>query len=183
MVGNSGSGKSTLARKLAAVLAVPHLELDSVYHQPGWEPLPADEFRRVVASRAAADGWVIDGNYSAVRPAVWARADTVVWLDPPRRTVLRQVILRTVRRAVTRQELWNGNREPISNFFSWVPEESVISWAWHNHDRYRVRYAAAAADPANAHLTFVRLGGRRDAARFLADPAGFPALRAAPATG
>ena len=181
VVGNSGSGKSTLARKLAAVLGVPHLELDSVYHQPGWEPLPADEFRRVIAARAAGDGWVIDGNYSAVRPAVWARADTVVWLDPPRRTVMRQVILRTVRRAVTRQELWNGNREPVSNFLSWVPEENIISWAWHSHAKYRNRYAAAVAEPANAHLTFVRLGGRRDAARFLADPAGFPTLRSASA--
>jgi adenylate kinase family enzyme len=179
VVGNSGSGKSTLARKLAGVLGVPHLELDSIFHQAGWRPLPAQEFRRAVAARAAADGWVIDGNYSAVRPAVWARADTVVWLDPPRRTVMRQVTLRTVRRAVTRQELWNGNREPLSNFFTWAPEESIISWAWHRHATYRSRYSAAAADPANAHLTFVRLGGRGDVTRFLADPAGFPALRTA----
>ena len=170
VVGNSGSGKSTLARKLAAVLGVPHLELDSVFHQPGWEPLPADEFQQVVAARAGEDGWVIDGNYSAVRP--------VVWLDLPRRTVMRQVTWRTVRRAVTRQELWNGNREQLGNFLTWVPEESIISWAWHSHAKYRTRYAAAAADPANRHLTFIRLTSRRDAGRFLADPAGYPPVRA-----
>ena len=84
-----------------------------MFHQPGWEPLPEDEFRRVVEAAAAGDSWVMDGNYSAVRPLVWARADTVVWLDLPRRTVMRQVIWRTLRRAVTRQELWNGNREPL----------------------------------------------------------------------
>jgi hypothetical protein len=50
------------------------------------------------------------------------------------------------------------------------PEESVISWAWHKHDEYRDRYAAAARDPANARLTFVRLGSRRDIDSFLADP-------------
>ena len=128
VVGNSGSGKSTLASELAATLAVPHLELDSVFHQPRWESLPLDEFQRVVAARAAEDGWVIDGNYSSrVQPIVWARADTVVWLDPPRLTVMRRVIGRTVRRAVTRQELWNGNREPLINFFSLVPEKSIIS--------------------------------------------------------
>jgi adenylate kinase family enzyme len=175
VVGNSGSGKSTLARKLAATLGVPHLELDSVFHQPGWEPLPPDEFKQAVAARAAEDGWVIDGNYSAVRPVVWARADTVVWLDLPRRTVMRQLTWRTVRRALTRQELWNGNREPVANFFRWDPEQSVISWAWHKHREYRDRYDAAAKDPANAHLTFIRLASRRHIDRFLADPLGLAA--------
>jgi hypothetical protein len=99
------------------------------WDQPGWEPLPGEEFRRLVTTRTSRDGWVIDGNYSAVQPIVWARADTVVWLDLPRRTVMRQVTWRTVRRAVTRQELWNGNREPLANFLSWVPEKSIISWA------------------------------------------------------
>src|ERR1700745_962235 len=94
VVGNSGSGKSTLARELAASLGVPHLELDSVFHQPGWEPLPRDKFQRFVTERTSEDGWVIDGNYSAVRPIVWARADTVVWLDLPRRIVIRQVAWR-----------------------------------------------------------------------------------------
>jgi adenylate kinase family enzyme len=89
VVGNSGSGKSTVAAALAAALGVPHLELDGVFHQPGWEPLPADSFRAVVAAAVAGDGWVLDGNYSAVRDLVWARADTVVWLDLPRRTVMR----------------------------------------------------------------------------------------------
>jgi adenylate kinase family enzyme len=171
VVGNSGSGKSTLARELAATLGVPHLELDSVFHQPRWQPLPVDEFQRVVAARAAGDGWVIDGNYSSrVQPIIWARADTVIWLDPPKLTVMRRIIGRTVRRAVTRQELWNGNREPLANFFSLDPEKSVISWAWHSHARYRAQYGAAATDPGNAHLTFIRLAGRGDVDRFLADP-------------
>jgi len=177
VVGNSGSGKSTIAGELAASLGVPHLELDSVFHQPGWEPLPADEFQRLVTERASEDGWVIDGNYSAVRPIVWARADTVVWLDLPKRTVMRQVAWRTVRRAVTQQELWNGNREPLANFLSWAPEKSIISWAWHSHAEYRTTYGAAAADPANAHLTFIRLTSRRDVARFVADPLHYARLR------
>jgi adenylate kinase family enzyme len=171
VVGNSGSGKSTLARELAAVIGATHLELDGVFHQPGWAPLDADEFRRVVAAAAAGDRWVMDGNYSAVRPIVWDRADTVVWLDLPRRTVMRQIVGRTLRRVVTREELWNGNREPFGNLLRWDPQESVISWAWHNHAKYRDRYAAAAAEPANAHLTFVRLTSRRDISRFLAESA------------
>jgi adenylate kinase family enzyme len=168
VVGSSGSGKSTLARELAAILDVPYLELDAVYHQPGWEPLPVSEFRRIVAAKVAADRWVIDGNYGRVRDLVWARADTVVWLDLPKRTVMRQIVWRTLRRVASRTELWNGNRERWRNFFSWNPEQSVISWAWHKHAADHAKYAAAAADPASAHLRFVRLASRRDAVRFLA---------------
>lgn len=170
VVGNSGSGKSTLARELAASLGVPHLELDSVFHQPGWKALPEEEFQRLVTARTSQDGWVIDGNYSVVQTIVWANADTVVWLDLAKRVVMRQVVWRTVCRAVTRRELWNGNREPLINFLSWAPEKSIVSWAWHNHAKYRARYGAAAADPVNAHLTFIRLASRRDIDCFLADP-------------
>jgi adenylate kinase family enzyme len=180
VVGTSGSGKSTLASQLAEILGAPYLELDAVHHQPGWEPLPTDEFRRVVAARAAAGGWVIDGNYGRVGDLVWARADTVVWLDLPKRTVMRRVVWRTLRRVALRRELWNGNRERWQNFFTWNPEQSVISWAWHKHAADRAKYAAAAADPANAHLRFIRLAGRRDVARFLAEArseAGAPAVR------
>jgi adenylate kinase family enzyme len=169
VVGTSGSGKSTLARELAETLGVPHLELDAVHHQPGWAPLPTDEFRRIVAARAAVGGWVIDGNYGRVRDLVWARADTVVWLDLPKRTVMRQVVWRTLRRVALRRELWNGNRERWRNFLTWNPEQSVISWAWHKHAPDRAKYAAAAADPASAHLRFIRLASRRDVARFLDD--------------
>jgi adenylate kinase family enzyme len=167
VVGTSGSGKSTLARELAAVLGVPYLELDGLNHQPGWQPLPAEEFRQAVAVRAAEDGWVIDGNYSAVQPLVWTRADTVAWLDLPKRTVMRQIVWRTLRRVAGRQELWNGNRERWRNFFSWDPGQSVIAWAWRKHAEYRTRYAAAARDPANAHLRFVRLASREEISRFL----------------
>lgn len=169
VVGTSGSGKSTLARELAEILGVPHLELDAVHHQPGWAPLPTDEFRRIIAARAAAGGWVIDGNYGRVRDLVWARADTVVWLDLPKRTVMRQVVWRTLRRVALRRELWNGNRERWRNFLTWNPEQSVISWAWHKHAPDHAKYAAAAADPASAHLRFIRLASRRDIARFLDD--------------
>jgi adenylate kinase family enzyme len=173
VVGTSGSGKSTLARELAVVLGVPHLELDSVYHQPGWVQLPQDEFRQAVAVNIAGDGWVIDGNYSAVRQLVWARADTVVWLDLPKGTVMRQIIWRTFRRVAGRKELWNGNREHWRNFFSLDPQQSVIAWAWHKYDEYQERYGAAARDPANDHLTFIRLTSRRDITRFLTEPTAF----------
>jgi len=162
VVGNSGSGKTTLGAALGRALGVPHLELDSVFHQPNWEPLDRDEFRRRVGEFIAADCWVIDGNYSAVRDLVWARADTVVWLDLPRSRVMRQLLWRTIRRGALRMELWNGNREQLSNLFKADPQESIVAWAWTRHRVYQDRYLAASRDPANAHLEFVRVRSPRE---------------------
>jgi adenylate kinase family enzyme len=168
VVGNSGSGKTTLGRSVADILAVPFVELDAIYHQAGWRSLPVEEFRQRVGAIAAGAAWVIDGNYSAVRDLVWARADTVVWFDLPRHTVMRQVLGRTLRRALTRAELWNGNREPLTGLLRRAPEESVVRWAWTQHAKYRQRYTAASTDPAYAHITFIRIGSRADAHHLLA---------------
>jgi adenylate kinase family enzyme len=167
VVGNSGSGKTTVARELAAALGVPQLELDAIFHQPGWQPLEPEAFRQRVDAFTAGQAWVVDGNYSTVRDIVWSRADTVVWLDLPRSLVMRQVVRRTLRRTATRVELWNGNREPWSNLFRFKPEESIIAWAWTRHHTYREHYLAAQADPANGHLDFVRLRTPAEVAAFL----------------
>jgi adenylate kinase family enzyme len=167
VVGNSGSGKSTLAAALAARLGVPHVELDSIFHQPGWVELPGEEFRARVGSLAAGDAWVIDGNYTAVRDLVWARADTIVWIDLPRTLVMRRIVGRTLRRAALRQELWNGNREPWSNWLTLDPERSIIMWSWTQHAKYRVRYTDAMIDPVWAHLRFIRLRSPAQVRAFL----------------
>jgi adenylate kinase family enzyme len=168
VVGTSGSGKSTLARLLADRLGVPWVELDAIFHQPGWQPLPAEQFRSRVAAAITGHGWVVDGNYSTVRELVWSRADTVIWFDLPRHTVMRQILWRTIRRAALRAELWNGNRERWVNVLSRDPQRSVVAWAWRTHQRNRHRYAAAASDPAWSHLRFVHVRSRAEVRRLLA---------------
>lgn len=168
LVGVPGSGKTTVGRQLAASLGVPFVELDAIFHQPGWGELPRDDFRQQVSEALTADRWVVDGNYSAVQDLVWQRADTVVWLDLPRPLVMRRIILRTIRRAVTREHLWNGNREPLTNFYRLDPDKNVIRWAWVKYHEDVERYGAAMHDAAHAHLSFVRLRSRREVDAFLA---------------
>jgi adenylate kinase family enzyme len=170
VVGSSGSGKSTVAARLAEQLGVPHNELDAINHQPNWTPLPPDEFRRRVTEVTAPDGWVVDGNYSTVRDIVWARADTVVWLDLPRGVVARRITMRSIRRVARREELWNGNRERLRNLLTRDPEESAIRHSWLNHQKNHDRYEAALADPAFARLHFVQLRSQREIDAFLAEP-------------
>ena len=157
-MGNSGSGKTTFARELAAGLGVPHLELDSVFHQPGWQELDTGTFRQRVAEFTSANSsWVIDGNYSKVQDIVWGQADTVAWLDPSRTWGGGRGMWRTLGGPVSVAELGKGIREPVRNFLRLKPEESIIAWAWTRHHVYRERYLKAQSDPANAHLTFIRL--------------------------
>jgi adenylate kinase family enzyme len=170
VVGSAGSGKTTLARALAAKLNVVHVELDAIVHQANWQDLPDDEFRVRVESATATGGWVTCGNYSrVVQPVIWPRVDTVVWLDFPRATIVRRVTWRTLRRVITREALWNGNREPVRALLPWLKEESMIWWAWTNFDRRRQAYGDAMRDQQWAHIAFIRLSSPRQARRWLAE--------------
>ena len=170
VVGNTGAGKTTLAVELARRLDVPHVELDALFHQPGWKALPRDEFRRRVRDRIGAAGWVVDGNYTSnVQDIVWRAADTVVWLDLPRRKVLPALTRRTLSRMLLGTELWNGNRERLRNLFSLEPETNILVWSWTQHAKYRRQYARAMADSAWSHLAFKRLCSRAQASSWLAE--------------
>lgn len=142
VVGTSGSGKSTLARRLAIELQLKHLELDSIYHQPGWTPLPVEEFRARVANFANGENWIIDGNYSKVRDILDQRITHLIWLDYPRWFVMLRVIRRTLWRGISRQELWNGNRENPRGWFSTTSEDNIMLWAFTTHESNRRRYLA-----------------------------------------
>ncbi|WP_278260541.1 hypothetical protein [Nocardia sp. AG03] len=75
-------------------------------------PLPPEEFRAAVTEQIAPESWVADGAYHGkLGSLVWERADTVVWFDLPKPQVMAQIVRRSVRRVLTREELWNGNRE------------------------------------------------------------------------
>ena len=170
IVGCSGSGKSTLAREIEAQLGLPRLELDGVFHQPNWEPLPDEPFReRVNAFMDRHDEWIIDGNYGTVRSLVWERATTVLWLHPSRWRTMRQVCWRTLRRGLTRKELWNGNREPLSTFHSFKPEKSIIAWAWTTYPKNAETYTALFAEDRWSGLDTHRFEHRRDIQQWLGE--------------
>jgi adenylate kinase family enzyme len=164
VVGSSGAGKTTTGRAIAARLGVPFVELDSIFHQPGWTELPDEDFQARVREAASADAWVIDGNYGVVRPIVLERATTVVWLDYSRARVMQQVIRRSVGRGITKRELWNGNREDPRD---WVKADHPIRWAWSNHARKRVEYAERYRESQYAHLDVHRFRTPRETQAWL----------------
>mgnify|MGYP000113706182 FL=1 len=165
IVGTSGSGKSTLAKKLAADLNLKRLELDSIYHQANWTPLPQDEFRSQVADFTSTDAWIVDGNYSMVRDILDGRITHLIWLDYPRWLVMFRVIRRTLWRGISRKELWNGNRENPRDWLSRNREENIMLWAFTTHESNRQRYLALFDTLPN--VVKIRIGSPFQASRLL----------------
>lgn len=89
---------------------------------------------------------------------------------------MRQLGWRTIRRSVTRVELWNGNRErAIRDQLSLARNKSILLWSWTTYRTTKAQYTAAIDDAKFSHITFVRLKSRREITRFLE---GFPAKAA-----
>jgi hypothetical protein len=160
VVGVSGAGKTTLARQLAARLGLAHIELDSLYWEPGWAPAQPVVFRERAARVFQGDAWVVDGNHPEVRDIIWSRADMAVWLDYDLPLVMWRLTRRTFRRCATHELLWNGNHERSlrAHFFS---RNSIFLWALRTYELRRREYPALFAMPEYAHVQPIHLRSPR----------------------
>jgi adenylate kinase family enzyme len=165
IIGTSCAGKTTLASNLAQRLGVRHIELDSIHWQSNWTPTPKEEFRSAVATAATEETWVADGNYSAVRDVLWARATTLVWLNYPFYVVGRRALSRTFRNVFYRKVLWSGNRETFRQSF--LSRDSVLWWVVKTYRRRRREYPRLFDDPRYRHLRVIELASPAEAERFL----------------
>ena len=173
ILGRTGSGKTTLARELAATIAVPHVELDSLFFGPGFTTAPLPRLRERTTAAVAAPRWVTDGNKRAVRDLVWPRADTIVWLDYPVAVSLWRLAERAVRRTSTlKAETGGGESSSGAGGRGLLPQlllaaKGVIT-ALRSHRGQRREYPVLFAQPENAHLAVVRLRSPRATRRWLA---------------
>ncbi|HEY6958317.1 MAG TPA: adenylate kinase [Candidatus Limnocylindria bacterium] len=169
VVGSTGSGKTTLGRELAAILGVPHVELDALNWGAGWTMVPATTFQQRVRDAISRDAWVVDGNYGGqgAREIVWECADTVVWLDFPLGVILARLFRRTNERIRSGRELWEGtgNRETFRG--AYLSRRSLYLWALKTHRRRKREYAALLALPQYAHLRVHRFTRPEDADAWL----------------
>jgi adenylate kinase family enzyme len=164
VAGVSGAGKTTFARRVEQRTGIPHTEIDALHHGPGWVPRP--EFLDDVRALVAQDAFVTEWQYRAVRNLVLARAQVLVWLDLPTHVTMRQVTARTLRRSITREELWNGNVEPpIWTVLHKPAEENIVRWAWTTRHKYRDLPARVALEAP--HVVVVRLRSRVQAHRWV----------------
>jgi adenylate kinase family enzyme len=124
VVGTSCCGKTDFARRLAQALHSQHVELDELFWGPNWTPKPSADFRRMVELAATGPHWVADGNYGSVRDSL--------------ATVLIRGLRRTIRRIISREPLFAGNRESIRRAF--FARDSILLWVITTYHRRRKDY-------------------------------------------
>ncbi|MEU5087722.1 adenylate kinase [Streptomyces sp. NPDC021356] len=165
VVGATGAGKSTLAHALGSRLGLPYHEMDALYFNgPGWAV--NDRLVEDVARVTAGPRWIIDSlGHPEVRDLLWGRADTVIWLDYTRRVIMPRVLRRSVRRTVTREVVFGGNRE---TWVGWLSREHPVWWSWSQHRTRRRDIALRLRDPRFASLETRRFGRPQDTAAWLA---------------
>ncbi len=165
ILGPTGAGKTTLAKRLASNLHLNHIELDSLHWGPGWSETPKEQFLVQLTQKMATNRCVIDGNYSFARKTIWPKADTAIWLDYPLPIILWRLFHRTIRRTISQEELWNGNREQFRNqFFS---KESLFLWAIKSQRKHRTQYPTLFSSPAYNHIRLFRHRHPSDTNRWL----------------
>jgi adenylate kinase family enzyme len=165
VAGASGAGKTTLREIISDALQVPTVEINSLYHGPDWTVRPT--FISDVDQFTSGPAWVVEWQYSEVKPLLLSRSDALVWLDHSRWTVMRRVVHRTLHRQIRREQLWNGNYEPPLWTLITDPEH-VVRWSWQTHNQ-RAREALAVADNSDRPIV-VRLSGQTEVDEWLLGP-------------
>jgi adenylate kinase family enzyme len=165
IVGATGSGKTTFSRALAAALKIRAQDLDDLHWLPGWKTRDSDDFLARVAQVAAEDGWVVAGNYSKTRAALWPRAQAVIWLDYPFYLVFWRLLRRSVLRIVDQNTICNGNTESLRLFFS---KDSIMIWLFKSFWKHKRQYGDMMAGGGQyPHIDYIRLSSPRAARAFL----------------
>lgn len=168
VVGTSATGKSTFSRALAARLGLHYIELDNLFWLDDWQECPDEIFFAKIEAemQKAADGYVIDGNYTRTIPVKWSEIDTVIWLDLPFPVNLYRSIKRAVQRAWHKQDLWSNsnNRESLQRMFG---RDSVVRWMIATHRKNRKKYVQMMNAPEYSNIRWIHLKSQKEIDQFL----------------
>lgn len=123
IVGSGGSGKSTLAVQVGLALGLDVTHLDSLFWNPGWVRISAAEQEAVVQGVISRARWIIDGDHVRTQAIRFAAADTIIFLDFPRRLCVWRTMKRFFQyRGRSRTGMAAGCPERLD----WV----LLRWVW-----------------------------------------------------
>ena len=162
VLGPGGAGKSELAATISRRTGLPVVHLDVLFWREGWTPAPRDEALRDFLAAVAGERWIVDGNFLddfGHDDPRFERADTVIFLDLPRRTCLWRVLKRLVRdRGRRRPDLPEGAYEGF--------DLALLRWIWRYPRTDRPRVLRMLAD-LDERVDVRHLRSRSDVQRYL----------------
>ena len=149
VIGSGGSGKSTFSTELGRATGLPVIHLDREYWRPGWEETPKDEWNVRVAELLAGESWIMDGNFGGTRETRMQAADTIIFLDLPRRVCLYRILKRTIiYYGRSRPDMTEGCNERLDLEF--------IGWVWNYKHQSRTRLLAELDRIGDKHVIILR---------------------------
>ncbi|WP_437750419.1 DNA topology modulation protein [Staphylococcus shinii] len=129
VIGSSGSGKSTLSIELSHILEIPVYHLDKLFWKPNWVMTTKDEQFKIQNSLLDKNEWIIDGNYTGILEERLLSADTIIFLNLPRRICYYRVFKRLLKNfGKTRIDMGKDCKERINLTF--------LKYIW-NYPKYR----------------------------------------------
>lgn len=154
IIGPSSSGKSTLAQHLSKQTGLPAYHLDLIAHVPGtkWKRRDDTDLMRDHDRLITQDCWIIEGNYSICMPQRFARADSVIWIDP----FLPGSVMRYIKRCLAADKERPGRLAGTSSEFSLY----LIKYTLMNYPVNRRKYETLIGQ--NPHLKTIRLKSMKD---------------------
>lgn len=159
VVGSGGSGKSTFSRELGRVTGIPVFHLDREYWRSGWQETPKEDWERRVGELLAGEDWIMDGNFGGTREMRMRAADTIIFLDLPRRVCLYRILKRTVKYyGKSRPDMTEGCNERFDLEF--------IGWVWSYKHRSRKRLLGELESIRDKRVIILR--NQRQVGEFLA---------------
>jgi adenylate kinase family enzyme len=165
VVGTTGMGKTTLASQLGKLLGLEHVELDNLFWEENWAQPNDEVFLPRVEKALRGDRWVIDGNYTRAREIVWKDVQTVILLDYPIRVAIWRIIIRSIRRIVSKEKIWGKNYESFRGaFFS---KDSLIKWLLATYKERRKKYYEIFNADENKRINFIILKSPRETNNWL----------------
>ncbi|GAA0452288.1 AAA family ATPase [Alkalibacillus silvisoli] len=114
IVGSSGAGKSKLSSQLGELLNIRVIHLDSLFWLPNWTQRDLEEWQQLNREIVKGNQWIIDGYYPSTLEIRMQHADTIIYLNYPRRVCLYRAIKRRFEyRGVTRPDMGEGCPERL----------------------------------------------------------------------
>ncbi|MHB1463154.1 MAG: AAA family ATPase [Armatimonadota bacterium] len=162
IIGCPGGGKTTLALRLAEMLDLPVVHLDSVFWKPHWTQPSNEEFLEKVEELIEQPRWIIEGHYGRTLPWRLQACSSVIVMHIPTWLCLYRVVRRAVTNlGKTRPDLADDCPEHIDWAFFWY-----VAWTF---PRRSVRHMYAALQAFAEDKPVVVLRTPRQLRRWLSD--------------